>query len=176
MFFSLIQKAKKNPTAFGQLYEKFYDPIYAFIYFRTKDKQTTEDLVSATWEKALTNLQTLHSNHPTVFKVWLYKIARNTLFQHYREQPRKPLPFPENFEISPKENFVEELKNSETKKYLVQLIQGLPDIQREIVTMHFFGGLKNKEIAKILNESERAIAVYLSRALKTFKNRIKVVL
>lgn len=144
MFFSLIQKAKKDPAAFGELYEKYYDPIYAFIYFRTKDRETTEDLVSTTWEKVLTNLQSLHSNNATVFKVWLYKIARNILFQHYREKPTQSLPFPENFEIPSKENFVEELKN--------------------------------KEIAKILNESERAIAVYLSRALKTFKNRLKIVL
>jgi len=55
---------------------------------------------------------------------------------------------------------VEELKNNETRKHLVQLIQGLPNIQREIVTLHFFGELKNKEIE--LKEKEMKIfATYL---------------
>jgi len=168
----LIMRAKKNPNAFGELYEKYYDEIFSFTYFRTKDKQTTEDLVSEIWEKALINLKNLNSNKETIFRIWLYKIARNTIYQHYREQPKALLPLPEYFDKPSEENLVENLKNNELKSNLEKLIKGLPTIQQEIITMRFFGELKNKEIAEILNESEKTVAVYISRALKALRNRI----
>ena len=68
---------------FGKLYDQHVKKIYEFIYFKTHHKETAEDLTSVTFMKALSNIESFDEKKAS-FKTWLYRIARNTVIDHYR--------------------------------------------------------------------------------------------
>ena len=55
-------------------------------------------------------------------------------------------------------------------KKMYQMVQELPERQAEIITMRFFTEMKNKEISKVLNISEKSVASSLCRGLKVLHN------
>jgi RNA polymerase sigma-70 factor, ECF subfamily len=174
MSFPLLERAKKDPAAFGQLYEQHFDAVYKYFYFRTRDQEEAEDLTSSTWEKIVTHIGSFEADQEVLFKGWMFKIARNTLFEHYRRQ--KPQVSLEDIEVASQEDFTQEIHAKTEAEKLKILIQGLPEVQQEILRLHFFAELKNKEIAEIIQEEERTMAVYLSRALKALQKRSEMML
>src|SRR6056297_2278284 len=71
--------------SFNWLYERYIKKIYNFIYYKTMHQETAEDLTSQTFIKALNKINSFDSEQGT-FQAWLYKIARNTVIDHYRTQ------------------------------------------------------------------------------------------
>src|SRR5688500_20409226 len=80
--YSILDRSKKNPQAFGELYEKYFDSIFNFIYRQTDDEDLTADLSSQTFLIALKNVDRyLFIGVP--ISDWLYKIARKELIMYY---------------------------------------------------------------------------------------------
>jgi RNA polymerase sigma-70 factor (ECF subfamily) len=173
---TLIEKAKSDPQAFGEIYEFFYEAVYKYIYFRVNSQETAEDLVSLIWEKVLFHLPKFQSNHVLGFRIWLFRIARNVLYTYYRQKKKEVTVAIDEEDLISEDNIIEHAKNKESNAYLIKLIQGLPENQREMVSLKFFSDFRNKEIAKIMDISERKVAVYLSRALKTLRSRVEILL
>ena len=174
MSFPLLERAKKDPAAFGELYEQYFDAVYKYFYFRTRDQEEAEDLTSVTWEKVLNHLDHFEADKEVLFKGWLFKIARNVLFETYRR--KRPQVSLEDFDVASSEDFTQEIHAKTESEKLKILIQGLPEVQQEILHLHFFAELKNKEIAEAIGEEERTVAVYLSRALKALQKRTEMML
>ncbi len=170
----LIQKAKHEPAAFGELYDLLFPELYKYIFLRVKTKELAEDINSLVWEKILDHIRDFHSDHPTAFKVWAFTIARNSLYEHYRSRDRAEYIDLENHEFVDTAATDELLKNAENNNFLLKLVQGLSEIEREIISLKFFSDFKNKEIGGILNLPEKTVAAYLSRALSTLKKRAEI--
>lgn len=161
----LIQKAARDPDAFAKLYQKYIQPSYAFIAFRVSDCAHAEDLTSELWIKILKHLPELKSSKPEVFRAWLFTMARNLVTDFHRTRARQEtLEMTENIPTEPSQetDFVEQA-------LLRNLVKQLPQKQAEIVSLRFFSGLRNKEIAGQLDISEKTVASNLSRALKQLK-------
>src|SRR5207245_11491951 len=85
----LVDRAKRNPEAFGALYDRYFAQIYRFAYSRVRDQSLAEDVTSEVFFKALKNIKRYtYTGHP--FSSWLYQIALNALADHYRRQRREP--------------------------------------------------------------------------------------
>lgn len=166
----LIKKAKTNVDAFGELYEEFYDAIYRFTYLRVNDQALCEDLVSQIWEKTLTHLPSLKSDAPEVFRAWIFTLTRNCIAEHFRRH--KEVPLPEDWDSAGPDNPHQDFKDKELGEAITLALQGLPLLEREIVSLKVFGDLSNKDIAKLLNKPENTIGAYLSRALKHVQKRL----
>ena len=83
--YTILEQSKKNPRAFGELYEKYYDRIFNFIFRQTDDEDLTADLCSQAFLIALKNLER-YEFRGVPFSAWLYKIASNEVNKHYRKQ------------------------------------------------------------------------------------------
>ena len=84
---ALVERAKKEPEAFGILFDKYYDQIYRYILHRTADKDLADDLTADTFHKALEKLWRYNwMNLP--FSAWLYRIAINEVRGYYRKNKR----------------------------------------------------------------------------------------
>jgi RNA polymerase sigma-70 factor (ECF subfamily) len=70
--------------AFGFLYERYIDNIFAFVYRKISDKEIAEDLTSRVWMKALKSLEFFGEKDNANFKSWIYRIAQNTVIDYYR--------------------------------------------------------------------------------------------
>ncbi len=84
----IINAAKQNMHNFSFLYDKYYVPVYRFIYNRVENMEVATDLCSQTFLKAMSGL--VHYKIMGLpFSSWLFKIARNEINQHYRTKKRE---------------------------------------------------------------------------------------
>ena len=162
---SIIAEVQRGGTdEFGLLYDAYFDRIYSYIFYRTRDKALTEDLVSATFLKAVANIGRFKEDKGN-FSAWLYRIARNTLFDHYRSKKNAS-------SIEDVQDFLfsdERIENETADRELIRTVKDLfghltPE-QREIVTMRIWDDLSYAEIASITGKTESACKVTFSRAI-----------
>jgi RNA polymerase sigma factor (sigma-70 family) len=66
----------------------------------------------------------------------------------------------------------EALTQRETFRHMRALLETLSPRRQEVITLRFFGGLRNKEIAHVLDLDERTIASHLSRGLEDLREKM----
>ena len=174
--YSILDRSKKDPKAFGELYEKYFDRIFSFIYRQTDDEDLTADLCSQTFLTVLKNVER-YEFRGVPFSAWLYKIASNEVNKHYRKKKRTQI-------FSIEETRVRELMDQANEGYDEEVIQRLMEYLKELPTdmlhvlqLRFFEDKDFKEIAFILDITESGAKMRAYRALdrlrKNFKLRIK---
>src|SRR6185436_12635123 len=84
----IIERSKKDVRAFGEIYEKYFDRIFHFVYRQTGDEDIAGDLSSQTFISALNHLSK-YEFRGFPFSAWLYKIASNEVRKHYRKNKSK---------------------------------------------------------------------------------------
>jgi RNA polymerase sigma-70 factor (ECF subfamily) len=83
----LVEQAKIDPEAFGELYERNVDRIYHYIYYRIGNIEDAEDLTARTFYQALDNIQR-YMEKGVPFIAWLYRIAHNLVANYHRARSR----------------------------------------------------------------------------------------
>lgn len=160
--------------AFAKLYEYFLPKIYSFIYYQVKHRETAEDLTSLTFSKALDKIKQIKSSDAN-FSAWLYRIARNTVTDHWRTNKT-------TYELSMayEKNDQSELENTlDVKQKLKQVEENLDKLkpeQKEIIIMRLWQELSYKEISLILNKSEASCKMSLSRSLRQLQQNLTIYL
>jgi RNA polymerase sigma-70 factor (ECF subfamily) len=126
-------------------------------------------LVSEIFVQVIKGLPKFRNQHTPSFTAWIFTIARNTITDFYRCKGRTPQQValddladesPTGFD--PYTLLVERENRSELRT----LLQQLPDRRREVLTLRYFAGLRNLEIADVIGIDERTVASHLSRGLK----------
>lgn len=161
---AIISCQKGQLEQFAVLYDAYVKKIYDFLYFRLRHKETAEDLTSAVFMKALEKIQS-YNQEKSAFNTWLYTIARNTLFDHFRSH-KDQSPIDEALEHSSNQNIVKEVGLKMEVEKVQQLLNKLDSEQRDLVIMRVWDGLSFKEIAEILGKSEAASKMQFGRTLK----------
>lgn len=159
---------------FGLLYDEYIEKIYKFIYYKTHHKETAEDLTSKTFMKALEKINTF-TDLKGSFAAWLYKIARNTVIDHYRANKydvniEDVWDLKDNNDIE--SNIDIKQKISEVKKYL----KDLKSEQREIIIMRIWQNMSYQEIADALGKSEASCKMTFSRAINKLRQEMPLAL
>ncbi|MDP2918007.1 MAG: sigma-70 family RNA polymerase sigma factor [bacterium] len=171
----LILKAKKDPEAFASLYNFYFPKIFRFTAYRVGGLENTEDIVADIFEKAFKNLNKFQWQKNATFASWLFRIARNTIIDSYKKKKTiidlNDLPEIKSHEILASDK----VKRQELFRQLQKLVSTLPPRQAEIVTLRFFGERRNKEIAAILQISEKTVASNLCRGLRRLHEKYKEV-
>ena len=85
--YSILERSRKDPKAFGELYEKYFDRIFNYVYRQTDDEELTADLCSQSFLIVLKHLDR-YEFRGLPFSAWLYRIASNEVNKHYRKQKR----------------------------------------------------------------------------------------
>jgi RNA polymerase sigma-70 factor (ECF subfamily) len=107
------------------------------------------------------------------FKMWMYHIARNTVYDHFRKVKRTPT----HSDLTNYENSIDGEQNADVimekeqeLKMLETAMGKLSDENRELLILCRFQELKYNEIARILNTTEGAVKVRVHRALNQLKS------
>lgn len=171
----IVKRAKREPEAFGVLYERYVDRIYSYIYFRTSNEQDAEDLTARTFYQALTNIRR-YDERGLPFSAWLYRIAHNLVANWHRDHHRKPQvslddvwPLLVKGRQSP--DAIAE-RNSE-EDALRAVIQALPAERGLLLVLKFGEGKSNAEIGKALGRSEGAIKSLFHRTLSDLRSEMQ---
>ena len=174
--FEILQRAKKDTRAFGELYEKYFDRIFNYIFRQTDDEDLTADLCSQTFLLALKNLDK-YEFRGVPFSAWLYRIASNEVNKHYRKQKNDKVFSLEEIRVRELFEMANENWNEELIRQLIQYLKQLPTEMLEVLELRFFEDKDFREIAYILDITESGAKMRTYRALdrlrKNFNLRIK---
>ncbi len=159
-----------NAETFAQLYDEFMPKVFAYIHYRVNDRQTTEDLTSIVFEKALDNFDK-YSSDKAAFSTWLFTIARNSLIDHFRtDSKRHHVDLAEASEVPSSEPSPEEQAESKSEKEcLLQCLSMLGNQDQEILRLKFGAEMTNRQISKMVNLSESNVGVRLFRAVRQLR-------
>lgn len=155
---------------FETMYMTYSDQIYRFLYWQTNDPGLAEDLTSDTFMKAWRARESFDKG--TNEKAWLYRIARNTLTDHWRK--KREVAAEDIDELSFYDDGVAERIDRELEaKLLAKALAKLPEKLRQVVSLRFIQRLSAKEVAKIVETSEGNVRLLQYRALAKLKGYLK---
>ena len=166
----LVEEAKKDPTTFGVLYERYVDRIYAYIYHRVGNAQDSEDLTARTFYRALEKLHT-YEDRGLPFSAWLFRIAHNLVANWHRDRGRRRfLSFDKLWSYSQDQELPEKwVEQEEANQALWEAIERLPTDRKNLLLYKFGSHLSNLEIGQMMNKSEGAIKSLYFRTLAALR-------
>ena len=164
----LVSRAQQGDgEAFGQLYDRYVDSVYRFIYFRVNDRALAEDFTSETFLRALRRIGTITYQGRDI-GAWFVTIARNIVFDHMKSaRHRLEITTADTFEgddraPSPEAAVLEALTNER----LMAAVRQLGDEQRECVLLRFIQGFSVSETAAVMGKNDGAIKALQHRAVR----------
>lgn len=155
-----------DDEAFTQLYERYFSKIYAFVIRRVGNQHIAEDLVSNIFLKAFAKRGTFVLR-PS-FSAWIYRIATNTITDHYRTARTHTSIDDEEKLFNPadhRENVIEGTDRKMLAEELEKVLEKLPERERIAVTMKYYVEASYEEIAETLKCTPNNAGVILHRAL-----------
>ncbi len=143
-----------NENAFELLVNRHKNKVYTTILLIVKDTETAEDLLQDTFIKAIHTMKGGRYNEEGKFSSWICRIAHNLAIDYFRKEKRSPMiNLDDNSNIfnhlSFSEESIETLQiKEETHDRLRELIQQLPEAQKEVLIMRHYADMSFQEIAE----------------------------
>lgn len=166
-----VQAAVSDRAHFRPLYERYYEPVFRFLYKRTADEALTADLCSQVFLKAMQKLES-YTFQGVPFSAWLFRIAGNELGQHYRASNKNRVVSAEENQLGHLAEELEEERHEGKYEAMLTLLDELEPADLELIEMRFFEERSFKEIADILNISEANAKMRTYRILERMKRKI----
>jgi len=176
----LIRKAKKGDIeSYQEIYEVFARKVLNFIYRMVNSPEEAEDLTQETFVAVYEKLETLKDD--SKFEPWLFRIARNFVYQRYRTRSPSTVSIDaldENGQqvtqlADTRKNPDEAFQTLELEDVVADVIAGLPEKYREVFTLSALQHLSYQEIADVVGRSLPSIKTDIHRARLEVRKRVK---
>jgi RNA polymerase sigma-70 factor (ECF subfamily) len=158
----LVERAKDgDKDAFGQIFRLHRDAILRFARLRLGVE--ADDVVSEVFTRAWITLNRYeYTGLP--FVAWLYGIARHVVSDELNRQSR----------TKPQADLPESLPRwaEDDRLDLFAAIERLPNEQRQVIEMKYFMGMRNQEVADVLNTTVNAVNARQWRALAALRDQL----
>jgi len=156
---------------FNTFYKDHFQSANNFAYYKCGDQASALDLVQDAFSKIWENCSSIDL---TKARTYLFTTVNNLFLNTVKHQKvvinyAKAAPYIDTNNESPEYILEEE----EFKKKLQNAIASLSDIQREVFLMNRIDGKKYREIAEILDISQKAVEKRMSGALKILREQIE---
>jgi RNA polymerase sigma-70 factor, ECF subfamily len=170
----LARLAVTDTDAFAELYRRNVTRVYRYHVAHTGSVKDAEDLTSQTFMAALEGIRSYRGTGP--FAAWILGIASKKRLMFFRG--RKPevqldaalhIPSPG---LSTDKAAYQRLKLESISRAIKQIS---PE-RAEAIILSYFGGLHNKEIGHLLNKSEAAVKMLISRGLQDLREHTSLAL
>lgn len=174
--FELALKVREgDDDAFEIIFKKHIVPLCKFSCRYVKNIHVAESIVHDVFHKILLNRKKW--NPSSTIPSYLYTAVRNeslNYLKHIKVENRREqfVDLPEKAIMTPEDEFT----NNETIDAVRKALDELPDRCREIFIMKIYDGFSYAEIAAILNISTNTINVQVSRAYKTLRKNLSIIL
>ena len=162
----LIEASQRQPRRFAQLYERYFDRVYAFALTRMADRVAAEDVTAETFRQAFENLARFEWRG-VPFSAWLFRIAANAATDHFKRISREDV-LVETSDV-PDESWEARLIQVETRARLFELVRKLPRDQRDVIVMRFGQEKSIRETAEVIGRTDGAVKALQHRAMQTLR-------
>ncbi len=168
-----------DEEAFSTLLNRHKNRVYTTIYLIVKDRYVAEDLLQDSFIKAVKTIKSGRYNEEGKFLPWILRIAHNLAIDYFRKEKRYPVVVMEDgskvfntleFAEDPIEN--KQIK-METHQMLRQLIQELPEAQKEVLIMRHYMQMSFQDIADSTGVSINTALGRMRYALINLRKRMQ---
>jgi RNA polymerase sigma-70 factor (ECF subfamily) len=169
----LMRASQGDSDAFGDLYARYIDRIYNYVYYRTGNTHDAEDLTARVFQRAMNHIQN-YTDRGVPFSAWLYRIAHNLVANWHRDRSRRQeIPISDVPVLPAKGDHPEtRLVHTEEQEALLKLIRKLPPERQHLLILKFVENLSNAEIGQIMGRSEGAIKSLYHRTLLALRDQV----
>jgi RNA polymerase sigma-70 factor, ECF subfamily len=175
---ALVDRARTGDAqAFADLYDRYVDQIFAYVYRRVGHRQLAEDLVGDVFLRAFRRLGTFEWQGVDL-GAWITTIARNRVHDHFKsarfrlerttDEVREPAPQGQATEDPERIAVARDLARA-----LGTALEGLKGEHREVIELRFVHDLSVAETATIMERSVGATKALQYRALKALGNAVQ---
>ncbi|MDD3661883.1 MAG: sigma-70 family RNA polymerase sigma factor [Candidatus Dojkabacteria bacterium] len=172
---SSVRKAQSDPGAFSALYVKYYPRIWAFIRKLVNNETIADDLCASTFEKALSKIPSFQWKGVGVSS-WLYRIARNTVYDYFRSsRTKRSTALSDTEEETPEKEAGPEEKTPRHEREL-NLYEGIASLEKQdqyLLYYRYFEGMSVKDIAVKFGMSRTNAATRLHRIRNQMKRLLE---
>lgn len=156
---------------FSQIYDQYIEKIYRYVYLKVNSHEIAEDITSKVFTKGweAINGQGKKIENPSAF---LYKIARNSVIDYYREKDRKGVVSTDTVaELADNSKNIEDMAVLAADVEMVKnAIQGLKKDYQDVLIWHYLDDMPIGQIAQMIDKKEGTVRVMLHRGLKELKD------
>lgn len=178
---ALSRLKNHDKEAFTRVYDESVSDIYRFVYFKVGNKEEANDLTSMIFLKAWNHIQNNSLEDSKTLRALIYKIARTTVIDYYRESGNKISLSLDNedepLEISDDSQGQEASQEKIDREADLELIKSklplLKEEYREIIVMKFVSDLSLEEIADVTGKKRGNVRVLLHRALNALRELVE---
>jgi RNA polymerase sigma-70 factor (ECF subfamily) len=168
----LIVLAKDGEAdAFGELYERYVQTIFRFVYVRLDDRRDAEDLTEEVFLRVWQSLPN-YREQGVPFLAFLFRIARNAVIDFYRSSKSSahqesiednPL---QDLRSDPGEQAITNLEHQELRR----ILDTMREDYRMVLVLRFLSELSPEETAQVMGRSTGAVRVLQHRALAALRS------
>lgn len=161
-----------DAEAFGELYDRYADQVFRYLYFRLGSREAAEDLTGDTFLRALRRIGSLSWQGRDV-GAWLTTIARNLVADHYKSSRYKlEISTADMLDADRPDRHAETHPEEQTLSLLaseqvLRAVRRLGPEQQECIVLRFLQGLSVAETAEVLGKSTNAVKALQYRAVRS---------
>jgi RNA polymerase sigma-70 factor, ECF subfamily len=154
-------------TAFGELFDRYYDIVFRYVLFRMGDRSLAEDVTQETFVRALRRISSV-SYQGRDIGAWFVTIARNLIFDHVKSSRyRLEHSTGEIIDLSPSTHGPEQqVLEGATSEELLSCVRKLNADQQECIQLRFLQGMSVAETAQAMDRNEGAVKALQHRAIR----------
>lgn len=156
----LVQAFRQgDASALETLIYRYKDKIYTAIYMLVKDQFTAEDIFQDTFLKIIRTIKAGRYSEQGKFLPWAMRVAHNLCMDHFRKvRLQVPVTLSDGTDLTEllstsEDNASTAIERRQTHQTIRQLIEQLPEEQREVIVLRMYADLSFKEISDITSVS-----------------------
>lgn len=168
-----------DDQALAVLVGRYQNDIFRFCLHYLKNFEMAKEMAQETFLRVYTARARFEVNRK--FKPWMLCIARNLCLNELKRRKMVQMETLEEYASTSRAESGEVLKaagdspyelllTQERHRFLLEMLDSLPDDAREIVVLRYFQKLSAREIAEIVDSTEGAVRTRLHRILKQMRD------
>lgn len=169
-----------NEKAFRQIMDKWYTPLFNFANGYTNNRENAKEVVQDVFLQLWDNRKRLQEN--SSLNAYFFTLTRNRcidlirrerlMLQFQKDKQAEYNQLSESFNAL-SDSILDQIFANELQEEIDELIRTLPEQCQKVFVLSRKKGLKNREISKELNLSQKTVESHITKALKSIKGRLE---
>lgn len=169
-----MEAARHDPQMFRVLFRRYHPRVFAYVATRVGSMDDADDITAEVFIRVVDGLASFEHRGPGAFSAWVFRIAYHEVARHVsrsrpRDVPLDDLPDLPGSDVGPEHD----VQRKERFAAIRRLILRLSPREQEVISMRYFAGVRNREIAEVLGIDERTVASTINRALERLRHTLR---
>jgi len=169
-----------DSKSFEQLLARHKNRLFSYIYYMVKNRHLAEDIFQETCFKAITSMLDGKYSESGRFLPWITRIAHNLIVDHFRQEKQLKICSTDSFSVPllnsaqySDKTIEDDMIQNQIYEDVRNLIDHLPEEQKEVILLRHYGDLSFKEIAEYTGVSINTALGRMRYALINLRKLIK---